>query len=142
MSNNIQFFSEDVEFSLKDTKKTIQWITKVSSSSDKEIESINYIFCSDEYLLSINKEHLDHDYYTDIITFDLSEDKNIIESDIFISIDRVKENAITNNINFDTELYRVIIHGLLHLVGFNDKTEEQKIIMREKEDACLSLLSI
>lgn len=142
MSNNIQFFSEDVEFSLKDKKKTIQWINKITSNSNKEIECINYIFCSDEYLLNINKEHLDHDYYTDIITFDLSEDENFIESDIFISIDRVKENAITNNMHFDTELYRVIIHGLLHLFGFNDKTEVQKIIMREKEDACLSLLSI
>ena len=106
------------------------------------LSNINYIFCSDDYLLTINQEHLNHDYYTDIITFDLSEKENNIESDIFISIDRVKENAKNNHVKFHIELYRVLIHGVLHLLGFNDKNEEEKLIMREKEDACLSLLKI
>lgn len=140
MSNTIQFFNEDIDFSLENKTETIQWLNKISTNSNKEIEGINYIFCSDDYLLNINKEHLDHDYYTDIITFDLSEDESKIESDIFISIDRVRENTTTNQTIFNTELHRVIVHGLLHLLGFNDKTEKQKTIMRNKEDACLSLL--
>ena len=141
MSETIQFFNEDVDFSLNELQKTISWITKTCALSGYKIENINYIFCSDEYLLNINKEHLNHNYYTDIITFDMSEEENKVEADIFISTDRVAENAKSNSVVFDLEMLRVLIHGLLHLIGFNDKTEEERIIMRKKEDACLSLFN-
>ena len=102
---------------------------------------INYIFCSDNYLHQINFQYLDHDTFTDIITFDQS-DKDQIEGDIFISIDRVHENANERNISFVNELHRVMIHGILHLLGYNDKTPKEKQLMREKEDECLSLRNL
>jgi len=102
-------------------------------------ENINYVFCSDDHLLQINKEYLDHDTYTDIVTFDNSENAKEIEADIFISIDRIRENAIKLSRPEDEELHRVIIHGLLHIMGYSDKTDQNKQAMREKEDACLSL---
>jgi len=102
-------------------------------------KNVNYIFCSDQYLLKINQEYLNHNTYTDIITFENTEETGKLEADIFISIDRVKENAQKLASNSDSELHRVIIHGVLHLLGFNDKTEADKNRMREKEDACLSL---
>lgn len=138
----VHFFSEDIDFSLDNESAITQWIQQIISDHLYKLESLTYIFCSDEYLLEVNKEHLNHDYYTDIITFDNSEESNTIESDIFISIDRVKENAQTQSSNFHTELHRVMIHGVLHLLGFNDKNESQQKAMREKEDACLSLLPI
>ena len=141
MSDNISFFSEDIEFSLKHSENIKQWISSICESYNFKITNINYIFCSDDYLLGVNKKHLNHNYYTDIITFDLSEYENEIESDIFISIDRVKENGNKNNSSFEQELKRVLIHGVLHLIGFNDKTEEEKQVMRKKEEACLSLYS-
>lgn len=142
MSNNsISFFNEDTNFELTNTPLIKNWLQSIAKEQNKIISNINYIFCSDEYLLNINKKHLNHDYYTDIITFDLSEGDDI-ESDIFISIERVKENALKLNASFQKELNRVIVHGLLHLVGFNDKTEQEKVIMRKKEDSCLSLLKI
>lgn len=138
----INFFSEDIDFRLENEATITQWIRQIISDHSYTLESLTYIFCSDEYLLAVNKEHLNHDYYTDIITFDNSEESNTIESDIFISIDRVKENAQTETSDFLTELHRVMIHGVLHLLGFNDKDESQQKAMREKEDACLSLLPI
>lgn len=115
-------------------------LIRVAKDENRKIEHINFIFCNDEYLLKINQEYLHHDYYTDIITFDNSEKKGIIESDIFISIDRIKENAFLNSVDFYQELFRVMIHGVLHLVGFNDKSPGDKKIMTEKENAYLSLL--
>lgn len=138
----IQYFSEEIDFSLQNQPSIDKWISELISSNNYTLTDLNYIFCSDEYLLQINKEHLDHDYYTDIITFDNSESQEEIESDLFISIDRVKENAQNLDHSFDHELHRVMIHGLLHLFGFHDKTEEEKKVMREKEDHCLSLLKI
>lgn len=140
MSENINFFNEEIEFTLEDSKITQSWIEQVIKNHSFYLSEMNFIFCSDNYLLKINNEHLNHDYYTDIITFDLSEEEGSVESDVFISIDRVKENAMQNKTVFLNELHRVIIHGVLHLIGFNDKTEEEKTIMRKKEDACLSLL--
>jgi len=137
----INFFTEDVEFTLKKKDKIRQWINDTAKSEGYTIDTINYIFCSDEYLLNINREYLDHDYYTDIITFDNSEEEDKVLSDIFISIDRVIDNAENSQLNFDQELHRVIIHGLLHLIGYNDKNEEDRITMRSKEDHCLSLLN-
>ena len=111
----------------------------VLAKEEQHAKTINYIFCSDDYLLKINKEYLNHDTLTDIITFDNSEEEGKIEADIFISIDRIKENALSLKKDFDQELHRVIIHGLLHLLGYNDKTDDDKAEMRKKEDACLSL---
>jgi len=141
MSDTINFFSEEIDFEISSTEKIKLWLKTIITNYNQTISNINYIFCSDEYLLEINKEHLNHNYYTDIITFDLSESEEI-ESDIFISIDRVIENAKNLGITFETELHRVLVHGLLHLLGFNDKTGVEKTIMREKEDSSLSLLKL
>ncbi|MEP0985868.1 rRNA maturation RNase YbeY [Ekhidna sp.] len=136
----IEYFTEDIDFCLQDQPKTTSWISSIIQSNNQMLGELSYIFCSDDYLLQINKDHLSHDYYTDIITFDNSEEEGIIESDIFISVDRVKENAQTQNASFELELHRVMIHGILHLLGFSDKTPAEQKLMREKEDACLSLL--
>jgi probable rRNA maturation factor len=135
----INFFTEDVSFSLNKEDSTINWINKVLEKEGYKAENINYIFCSDTHLLELNQQYLNHDTLTDIITFDNSDEKENLEADIFISIDRVKENASVLKKEFSNELDRVIIHGLLHLLGLKDKTEAEKQEMREKEDACLSL---
>ncbi|KAA0990634.1 rRNA maturation RNase YbeY [Dyadobacter aurulentus] len=135
----LNFFSEDVDFSLPRPLKTKKWLKNTSESEGYEIIELNYIFCSDEYLLEINKQYLDHDYFTDIITFDNSEEDKQLEGDIYISIDRVKENAETFHADFETELRRVLVHGLLHLVGYADASEEQKSLMRAKENQYLTL---
>lgn len=138
--NSINFFSEETSFKLKLEDKINLWLQNIAKLEDNQIEEINYIFCTDEYLLKINQEYLNHDYYTDIITFDNRDNiEDPIESDIFISIDRVSENATDQNVPFDVELKRVLAHGLLHLIGYNDKTEEEEQLMREKEEAYLSL---
>ena len=137
----IQFFSEDTSFELQTPEQVSNWISRIVQSEDQEIAAINFIFCSDNYLLEVNRTYLNHDYFTDIITFDQREyDDDPLESDIFISIDRVKENAEALSNSFETELHRVIIHGVLHLLGWNDKSDDEKQAMREKEEACLSLL--
>ena len=135
----INFFNEDIEFDLPDKTSTSKWIEKVLQNEGYEADTINYIFCSDEHLLSINKEYLGHNTLTDIITFDYSDSPDSIESDIFISVERVHENASALGKGFEEELHRVVIHGLLHIMGYLDKTSDQKQEMREKEDACLSL---
>jgi probable rRNA maturation factor len=137
--DSIHYFFEDIEFKLDNSNKISSWISDVLSKEKYNLTSINYIFCSDEHLLKVNREYLSHDYYTDIITFNNSEADNQIEGDLFISIDRVAENAKVNNESFDKELNRVMIHGVLHLLGYNDKTKEEQIMMREKENAYLSL---
>jgi probable rRNA maturation factor len=139
MSKNIRFFSEEVNFELKNKVALRNWIAKAASNEGYSIKSINYIFCNDDYLHKINVEYLDHDTLTDIITFDNSEDPGRIESDIFISIDTVASNANDLNITFEVELHRVIIHGLLHLCGYKDKSPQDAILMREKENHYLSL---
>lgn len=139
--SGFSFFTKDISFSLDNQKSIENWILLSISTEDKSVGEITYIFCSDDYLYQMNLEHLNHDTYTDIITFNYCEN-SIISGDIFISIDRVKENANTFNTTFQNELHRVIIHGILHLVGFNDKTIEDKALMRSKEDFYLSLLSI
>ena len=138
--NSIQFFVEDLSFELKQKKKIRSWLNTIASKYEAEIEQLNYIYCSDNYLLEVNKTYLNHDYYTDIITFDQSDGEGPIEADIFISIDRVKDNASTSSSSWMSELHRVMVHGLLHLLGFDDKTDEQKQIMRKTENDCLSLL--
>lgn len=135
----IKFFQEDITYDLPDADETISWLNTVLKTENVHVECLNFIFCSDNYLHKINLEYLGHDTLTDIVTFDNSETPGLIEGDIFISIDRVKENSASFAVTFDQELHRVIIHGVLHLMGFNDKTEKQKIEMREKEEACLFL---
>ena len=136
----IHFFNEDIDFTLENQQQTASWLKSVIENHAHSLEELNYIFCSDNYLLNINKEFLDHNYFTDIITFDHSDIEKTIEGDIFISIDRVEENATEAETNFGNELHRVMVHGLLHLFGYKDKTNSEKKVMREKEDGCLSLL--
>ncbi|NIJ56163.1 rRNA maturation RNase YbeY [Dyadobacter arcticus] len=134
----LNFFSEDVDFKLSSPLKTKKWIKDASKSEGYEISILNYIFCSDDYLIEINKRYLDHDYFTDIITFDNSEEDNKIEGDIYVSVDRVMENALSFNNDFTIEMRRVLIHGLLHLVGYGDSNENEKKAMRAKEDGYLT----
>lgn len=133
-------FAFQTNCSLK--KRTIlkQWIKAIVENNKKEVGDISYIFCSDEQLLEINKEFLNHDYYTDIITFDYSE-TDVVSGDLFISIERIKDNAKTLKTSYQEELHRVIIHGVLHLLGYKDKTEEESENMRKLEDECLLILS-
>ena len=137
--DNINFFDEGVGFSLSSPDTIKAWVFKVIQKQGFTLVTLNYIFCDDEYLRNINVEYLDHNTYTDIITFDHSEEEGKLESDIYISIERVKENAAKFGNPFDDELHRVLIHGVLHLMGQEDKTEEDKQEMRKREEACLSL---
>lgn len=138
--STINFFQEEITFELKDESSITSWLQSVATAEGQSIGEINYIFCSDDYILSINEEYLNHDYYTDIITFDNRDNtQDDIEADIFVSIDRVQENAQMIQVPFDTELRRVMVHGLLHLLGYHDKSEEEISQMREKEEAYLSL---
>jgi probable rRNA maturation factor len=134
----IAFFEEDIKFKLKSKTQLRQWITDTIQTEGFKLNELTYIFCSDEYLLQINQQYLDHDTYTDIITFDNSEGNKIVTGDIFISIDRIRENASKFNVTEATELHRVIIHGVLHLLGYKDKSAPDKKKMTEKEDYYLS----
>jgi rRNA maturation RNase YbeY len=129
----IQFCTEDITFSLKEKLKHKAWLKEVAKQEGKSILELSYVFCSDDYLLQINQEYLNHDTLTDIVTFDNSEDPKKIEGDIFISIDRVRENGSALGTS-ETELKRVMVHGLLHLFGYKDKKKEDKALMTEKED--------
>ena len=134
---DINFYSEDVEKPHLDDKRVIKWLARVAKKYQKEVGDISYIFCSDSYLLDVNRQYLDHDYLTDIITFDYTE-QNIISGDIFISTDRVADNANEYNVSFNDELLRVLVHGVLHLIGFNDKREEDQIVMTQQENDSIS----
>jgi len=127
------FFHSECDFDAESVSHLEAWITKAIENEEKELEEINYIFCNDDYLLEKNQTFLNHDTYTDIITFDYSE-MNRISGDIFISVERVNENARKFAVPFNTELKRVMIHGVLHLLGYKDKSDEEKETMREKED--------
>jgi rRNA maturation RNase YbeY len=133
----IQYFSEDTLFNIKNSNTISDWIMQTIQSENGCLGFINFIFCSDTYLLQINQEYLKHDTYTDIITFDYNVSQ--IESDIFISIDRITENSNKLNISFEQELHRVMIHGTLHLLGYGDKSKEDKTLMTEKENQYLKL---
>ncbi len=137
---SVSFVSERISFECPNQDSLEKWLEEVCVTEKKSLETLTYIFCSDEYLLDINQKYLHHDYYTDVITFDNSETA-AISGDIFISIDRVKENALEISVPFTDELHRVIVHGLLHLIGFNDTTEQQKSKMTSREDFYLSLQS-
>lgn len=135
----VNYFNEGTRFKLKHPRKTASWIMQVILAEGFSATSLNFIFCSDEALLKRNLQYLKHSTYTDIITFDNAEIEREVAGDVFISVDRVKENALKFNASFDHELHRVMIHGVLHLLGYRDKTAKQKTAIRKKEDACLSL---
>ncbi|WP_375437899.1 rRNA maturation RNase YbeY [uncultured Hymenobacter sp.] len=138
-SHGIEFLVEDVPFEVADAEALGSWIEEVIKVHEYELVQLTYIFCSDEYLHRVNVEYLDHDTYTDVITFDNADDADIIEGDIFISVERVRENAQQLGIPFIDELHRVMIHGVLHLLGYADKDLISQTAMRAKEDYCLSL---
>ena len=135
----VELFFEDVAELPVQPQDIEVWLKKVTNFYSKELGDVNYIFCSDDYLLEINKEHLNHDYYTDIITFDYCE-MDVVSGDLFISVDRVKDNAENLNVVFLDELHRVMAHGVLHLCGLGDKSETEEIRMRKAEDDALLLL--
>ena len=134
----IQFFEEDISYKLKNKALVRQWIKDTITAEGFKLKELTYVFCSDAYLLPMNQQYLDHDTYTDIITFDNSEVEGDIVGDIFISVERVRENAAKFNIAETDELHRVIIHGALHLLGYTDKTVVTKKKMTQKEDEYLN----
>lgn len=135
----ISYQTDGIKMPAIKKRETSAWIKSVASSYEKKVGEIAYIFCSDEKILEVNKEYLQHDYYTDIITFDYCED-NVISGDIFISLDTVKSNSEQFNTAYNDELHRTIIHGILHLCGINDKGEGEREIMEVEENKALALL--
>jgi probable rRNA maturation factor len=136
----MHFFSQDIPFKLRGSRKIASWVKSTLKREGLKLRELNFVFCSDEYLSALNTHYLKHKSLTDIITFDNSDEPNVIEGDVFISIDRVRENAKELAVSVNDELHRVIIHGVLHLAGYSDKTPAKKKVMRKKEDAYLSLL--
>lgn len=128
----IQFFFEEID-SIRIADETVLWLKDLVVTENRKLGKINYIFCSDERLLEVNREYLQHDYYTDIITFDYARGRTL-SADIFVSLPRISENAVLHDRSFDEELHRVLAHGLLHLIGYKDKSEDEQRMMRAKED--------
>jgi len=138
----INFFTEEISYVLKDKRKIKTWVSAAIDSEGYVLDELNFIFCGDEYLLRINQEYLNHDTYTDVITFDNAEAPKTITGDIFISIDRIRENAALYGHTSRLELCRVMIHGTLHLLGYKDKSKADKKRMTEKENEYLTHLHI
>lgn len=134
----ISYFFEDTSFIYKGRARNNRWLKLVAESEIRRLGDVNIIFCSDPYILDINLRYLQHDYFTDIITFDYCEGEKV-SGDLFISVDTVRENALTYGAGFEEELHRVIVHGLLHLIGYDDHSEADRKVMRSKEDYYLSL---
>jgi rRNA maturation RNase YbeY len=135
----IQFHVEDTETELPDASLMASWLKEVIVREDCDLHHVNFIFCTDEYLHQLNVQYLQHDTLTDIITFPY-QDPPAVEGDVFISVDRVEENAGTYEVSFFQELQRVMAHGILHLCGYSDKTAEEKAVMTRKENEALVLL--
>ena len=133
----VSYFTEDCKFEFKEKRLTSKWLKDVADRESRRLGDISVIFCSDEYLLDVNRKYLNHDYYTDIITFDYCEGP-VLSGDLFISVDSVRENASFYGTEFADELNRVIVHGVLHLIGYDDHSDEDISIMRSKEDFYLS----
>lgn len=140
-SDLICFFSEDIEFQISNPIAIQEWINQIIKKETRQLVQLTFIFCSDSYLHQVNLKHLNHDTLTDVITFPYSSFPKI-EGDIFISIDRIKDNSNSFNVTFEQELHRVMIHGVLHLCGYTDKTPDSQTIMRTKENEALDLLTI
>ncbi len=138
--NQIYFHSEETPFKLSNQQVYVDWIFALIKHHQFACGELNLIFCSDEYLLEINRKHLSHDYYTDIITFNYVQ-KDVLSGDVFISVDRVRENASLFSVSFADELARVMAHGVLHLVGYNDKNEKEQREMRKQEDKAIDMLN-
>ncbi|HPW97143.1 MAG TPA: rRNA maturation RNase YbeY [Flavobacterium sp.] len=134
-------YNYEIDFQLDNEENYSFWIENVINSENKILGEVNYIFCDDDYLLEINKQYLNHDYFTDIISFDYTEG-NLISGDIFISIDRVKENANDFKVSFEDELKRVIIHGILHYCGYKDKSLADEKMMRSKEEEKIKMFHV
>jgi rRNA maturation RNase YbeY len=130
----ISFYFNEVRFTLKDRRKLKRFIADIFTRESRTAEKLDYIFCSDPFLLELNRQFLNHDTFTDILTFDLSEPGSGIRAEIYISVDRVRDNAKKFNVPFEDELHRVLFHGALHLCGYRDKTEDEKERMRAKEN--------
>lgn len=137
----VRYYCEDIKFEFKNRLFNNKWLKLVAESEIRRIGDINIIFCSDPYILDVNIKYLGHDYFTDIITFDYCE-KNVLSGDLFISIDSVRENAAFYGTEFTDELNRVIVHGVLHLIGYDDHSDEDIKVMRSKEDYYLNLRSV
>lgn len=138
--SNLSFFNEDVDFKLPSDFPYVAWINQIIENNNKLSGDLSFIFSSDKYLLNLNEKYLKHDTLTDIITFDYSH-AGIISGDIFISVERVAENALKYNCSLENELHRVMIHGVLHLIGFKDKTDLEKDVMRKQEENALKTLA-
>jgi len=140
-ATTINFYNSDnTKYKIKNKHLVIKWIEEIFHIENKKVESISFVFCNDTFLLNLNKTYLKHNTLTDIITFDYSEGE-LLSGDIFISLDRVNENAIKYKLHFEGELFRVMAHGILHLIGYTDKTNAECLDMRRKEDDCLILWS-
>lgn len=137
----VSYYTEDTNFKFKFKLLNNKWLKMVAESEIKKLGNISIIFCSDNYILDVNMKYLQHDYFTDIITFDYCEGK-MLSGDLFISIDSVRENALFFNTTFEDELNRVIVHGLLHLIGYDDHSDEDKKTMRSKEDYYLQIRKV
>lgn len=135
----IDFYAEDLAFDLPAQTEVKQWLITVAASEHSDIQELTFIFCSDAYLLELNQQYLEHDTLTDVITFDYAEESGVVEGDVFISVERTRENAAEMGVAHLQELHRVMVHGLLHLLGYTDKTDEEKATMRTKEDFYLNL---
>ena len=135
----INYFFEEID-KVEIHSKTSEWLKNLIQTENKKLGEINYIFCDDDYLLKVNQDYLDHDYYTDIITFDYVKGKTI-SGDIFVSLPRISDNAKTLVRDFNSEFHRVLAHGILHLMGYKDKTEEEITEMRQKEDFYLNVFA-
>ena len=134
----IRYFQEDIRFELKQKRLNNSWLKMVAGSEVRRLGAVNIIFCSDPYILNINLQYLSHDYFTDIITFDYSQ-KPVVSGDLFISVDSVRENSVFYGTEFNEELHRVIVHGILHLIGYDDHTDKDTAVMRSKENYYLAL---
>ena len=135
------FHFEETKYVLKSEHDLKKWLYAISQSEGKQLQNLNIIFCKDEYLKQLNKKYLDKETLTDVISFDNSDEQHKIEGDVFISLDRIAENAKSLNIGYEDELLRVMVHGLLHLLGYDDKSRKDKSLMRLKEDKYLEQFS-
>ncbi len=142
MSQKIQFFTENVKFYLSGKGKLRVWLNNVILKENKKPWYVNFIFCNDEYLFELNKSYLGHLNLTDILTFSFSEKIDSISGDIYISVDRIRENALKYKVSFSEELHRVMVHGVLHLIGYKDGSKAEKMEMRTKEDSYLKELTL